>query len=152
MPAPSAAATAQNSTMRPPRATSIPLSGFRPFSCGTGNFFLSALVSKCNRTSRVHKFLSVYFSWVGGGGLEIDNLLHCDVAVTDWAATPCEYGADRQPGFGRGIEMTPRNWILLITPLAVALGAPARGADLPVKAPPTKAPVAAPYSWTGWYI
>lgn len=43
-----------------------------------------------------------------------------------------------------------------VAPLAVALCAlsigPALGADLPVKALPVKAPVAAPYSWTGWYL
>jgi outer membrane immunogenic protein len=47
------------------------------------------------------------------------------------------------------------NWCLLLTgaPLAFALGAPAAlGADLPVKALPVKAPVAAPFSWTGWYM
>lgn len=49
--------------------------------------------------------------------------------------------------------MTRGNWILLLTgaPLAVALGAPALGADMAVKAP-LKAPAAAPYSWTGWYL
>jgi outer membrane immunogenic protein len=55
---------------------------------------------------------------------------------------------------GRGIEMTRRNWCSLLTaaPLAAALGAPALGADMAVKAPLVKAPVAPPYSWTGWYI
>jgi outer membrane immunogenic protein len=51
-------------------------------------------------------------------------------------------------------------WSLLLTsaPLAIALGAapgstPVLGADLAVKAEPlVKAPVAAPFSWTGWYI
>jgi outer membrane immunogenic protein len=36
--------------------------------------------------------------------------------------------------------------------LVLALGASALAADLPVKAPPLKAPILAPYSWTGWYI
>jgi outer membrane immunogenic protein len=36
--------------------------------------------------------------------------------------------------------------------LVLGLGVPAVAADLPVKAPPRKAPVIAPYSWTGWYI
>jgi outer membrane immunogenic protein len=55
---------------------------------------------------------------------------------------------------GRSIEMTRTNWSLLLTgiPLAVALGAPALGADMAVKAPIPKAPIAAPYAWTGWYI
>ena len=50
--------------------------------------------------------------------------------------------------------MTRKNWNLLLTvaPLALILGAPALGADMAVKAPLLKAPVAAPYSWTGWYI
>ncbi len=54
--------------------------------------------------------------------------------------------------------MKRSHWSLLLTtaPLALALGAaatPALGADLPVKAQPVvKAPVAAPFSWTGWYI
>jgi len=36
--------------------------------------------------------------------------------------------------------------------LVLGLGVSALAADLPVKAPPRKAPVVAPYSWTGWYI
>lgn len=47
--------------------------------------------------------------------------------------------------------MRRSNWGILLTgaPLALSLGAaPALGADLPVKA----LPVAAPFSWTGWYI
>jgi len=36
--------------------------------------------------------------------------------------------------------------------LVLAFGMPALSADLAVKAPPLKAPIAAPYSWTGWYI
>jgi outer membrane immunogenic protein len=36
--------------------------------------------------------------------------------------------------------------------LVLGLGVPALAADLPVKAPPRKAPVVVPYSWTGWYI
>jgi len=36
--------------------------------------------------------------------------------------------------------------------LVLGLGVPALAADLPVKALPRKAPVVAPYSWTGWYI
>jgi outer membrane immunogenic protein len=56
--------------------------------------------------------------------------------------------------FGAGIGMTRRNCSMLLTgaSLVLALGAPALAADLPVKAPPLKAPVVAPYSWTGWYI
>ena len=37
-------------------------------------------------------------------------------------------------------------------PLLFALGVPALGADMAVKAPPLATPVAAPYTWTGWYI
>jgi outer membrane immunogenic protein len=51
--------------------------------------------------------------------------------------------------------MIRSNWGLLLTgaPLAFALCAgPALGADLAVKAMPVKVPVAAPFSWTGWYI
>ena len=55
--------------------------------------------------------------------------------------------------------MIRSNWTQLLAgaPLAFALAAPvalspALGADLPVKALPMKAPVAAPFSWTGWYI
>jgi outer membrane immunogenic protein len=51
--------------------------------------------------------------------------------------------------------MIRSNWGLLLTgaPLAFALAAPAAfGADLAVKALPVKAPVAAPFSWTGWYM
>jgi outer membrane immunogenic protein len=47
---------------------------------------------------------------------------------------------------------THRRLLLGAAPLAVALAAPAFGADLPVKALPVKAPVAVPFSWTGWYI
>src|SRR5579871_6804326 len=56
--------------------------------------------------------------------------------------------------FGRGMKMTQKNWGLLFTaaPLVLALSAPALGADMAVKAPLLKAPMAAPYSWTGWYI
>jgi outer membrane immunogenic protein len=36
--------------------------------------------------------------------------------------------------------------------LVLGLGVPAFAADLPVKAPPRRAPVIVPYSWTGWYI
>jgi outer membrane immunogenic protein len=35
---------------------------------------------------------------------------------------------------------------------AFVLGMPALGADMAVKAPPLKAPIVPPYSWTGWYI
>jgi outer membrane immunogenic protein len=51
--------------------------------------------------------------------------------------------------------MIRSNWGLFLagTPLAFALAAPtAFAADLPVKALPVKAPVAAPFSWTGWYM
>jgi outer membrane immunogenic protein len=50
--------------------------------------------------------------------------------------------------------MTRRSWNLLLTlaPLSLALGLPARGADMAVKAPLYKVPTAAPYSWTGWYL
>ena len=50
--------------------------------------------------------------------------------------------------------MTRKSWNLLLTvaPLALALGTPALGADMAVKAPLYKAPMAVPYSWTGWYI
>jgi outer membrane immunogenic protein len=54
--------------------------------------------------------------------------------------------------------MIRSNWTQLLAgaPLAFALVAPALspavGADLPVKALPVKAPLAAPFSWTGWYI
>ena len=37
-------------------------------------------------------------------------------------------------------------------PLVLALGMPALGADMAVKAPPLGTPIVAPYSWTGWYI
>jgi outer membrane immunogenic protein len=55
---------------------------------------------------------------------------------------------------GLGAEMTGTNWKLLlaVAPLGLALGAPALGADLSAKAPLYTAPVAAPYSWTGWYV
>jgi outer membrane immunogenic protein len=36
--------------------------------------------------------------------------------------------------------------------LVLGLGVPALAADLPVKAPPRRAPVFVPYAWTGWYI
>ncbi len=36
--------------------------------------------------------------------------------------------------------------------VVLAVGAPALAADLPVKAPPLKAAIVTPYSWTGWYI
>ena len=51
--------------------------------------------------------------------------------------------------------MIRSNWGLFLAgaPLAFALAAPtAFAADLPVKALPLKAPVAAPFSWTGWYM
>jgi outer membrane immunogenic protein len=51
--------------------------------------------------------------------------------------------------------MVRSHWGLLLTaaPLAFGLAAPAAlGADLAVKALPVKAPVAAPFSWTGWYM
>lgn len=50
--------------------------------------------------------------------------------------------------------MTQRNWSSLLAgvTLAVALDAPTLGADMAVKAPLLQAPLAAPYSWTGWYI
>jgi outer membrane immunogenic protein len=51
--------------------------------------------------------------------------------------------------------MIRSNWGLLLAgaPLALALAAPAAlGADLAVRPLPVKAPVAAPFSWTGWYI
>jgi outer membrane immunogenic protein len=50
--------------------------------------------------------------------------------------------------------MTRKNcglW-LAVALLALALGVPALGADMPVKAPALKTLTAAPYSWTGWYI
>src|SRR5262249_19130581 len=52
-----------------------------------------------------------------------------------------------------GIEMTRSNCSMLLAgaPLVLALGVPALAADLAVKAP-IKAPLAASYSWTGWYI
>jgi outer membrane immunogenic protein len=55
---------------------------------------------------------------------------------------------------GAGIGMTRSNCSMLLTgaSLALALGAPALAADLPVKAPLLKSPIVAPYSWTGWYI
>ncbi len=53
-------------------------------------------------------------------------------------------------------RVSRRNWGLLLAgaPLVLALGgAPASAADLSVQAMPVfKAPVAAPFSWTGWYI
>jgi outer membrane immunogenic protein len=50
--------------------------------------------------------------------------------------------------------MKRNHWALLLSvvPLAFVFGAPARGADMLVKAPLYKAPAALPYSWTGWYI
>ncbi len=42
--------------------------------------------------------------------------------------------------------------LLTGAPLLLTLGMPALGADMAVKAPPLKAPIAPPYSWTGWYI
>jgi len=57
------------------------------------------------------------------------------------------------------LEMTRRNRRLpliaaplVIAPLVLSLSVPVRGADLAVKAPRVKAPAAAPYLWTGWYI
>jgi len=69
---------------------------------------------------------------------------------------PCEnaegrIGASREIRFG--IEMTRKNWNLLLTtiaPLTMVFGAPALGADMAVKAPPF--PSTAPYVWTGWYV
>ena len=63
-----------------------------------------------------------------------------------------KYGDDM--GLGRHIGMTRKNRGLLfaVAPLALAVGAPALGADMPVKAPPYQAPMATPYSWTGWYL
>src|SRR5262245_10678444 len=59
-------------------------------------------------------------------------------------------------GWGSRNRVSRRNWGLLLTgaPLVLALGGvPALAADLSVQAPPAfKAPVAAPFSWTGWYI
>src|SRR5262249_25973296 len=53
-----------------------------------------------------------------------------------------------------GIEMTRSNCSMLLAgaSLVLTLGVPALAADLPVKAPPLKAPTVAPYMWTGWYI
>src|SRR5580704_16776695 len=50
--------------------------------------------------------------------------------------------------------MTRKIWNLplAVAPLALAFGAPALAADMAVKAPLYKAPIAAPYAWTGWYI
>jgi outer membrane immunogenic protein len=53
--------------------------------------------------------------------------------------------------------MTRSNCRMLLTgtPLALGvlvIGMPALGADMAVKAPPLKAPIVPPYSWTGWYI
>lgn len=51
--------------------------------------------------------------------------------------------------------MRRRNRIVLLTgaPLVLTVAlAPAMGADLAVRSKPVKAPVAAPFSWTGWYI
>jgi outer membrane immunogenic protein len=50
--------------------------------------------------------------------------------------------------------MTRKIWKLplAIAPLALTLGAPALAADMAVKAPLYKAPIAVPYAWTGWYI
>jgi outer membrane immunogenic protein len=84
-------------------------------------------------------------------------LLHCGVTVTDCAACPCEDVVKRSTWISYAeMAMTRSSWGLLLTgaPLALALGAaPALSADLPVKAQPiVKAPVLAPYSWTGWYI
>jgi outer membrane immunogenic protein len=42
--------------------------------------------------------------------------------------------------------------LLAGAPLLLALGGPALGADLPVKAPPLTTPLPASYAWTGWYI
>src|ERR1700736_2129132 len=46
------------------------------------------------------------------------------------------------------------NWNLLLVaaPLALIFGTPALGADMSVRAPLFKAPMALPYSWTGWYV
>src|SRR5215813_10445810 len=61
---------------------------------------------------------------------------------------------DHHVRFGAGIVMTRSNCSMLLigAPLVLALGVPALAADLAVKAPPFKAPIVAPYSWTGWYI
>ena len=50
--------------------------------------------------------------------------------------------------------MTRSNCSMLLAgaSLVLGLGVSALAADLPVKAPPRKALVVAPYSWTGWYI
>src|SRR5215475_15680284 len=51
-------------------------------------------------------------------------------------------------------QMTRSNCSMLTAaaPLLLALGVPALGADMAVKAPPLAVPVAVPYTWTGWYI
>jgi outer membrane immunogenic protein len=51
-------------------------------------------------------------------------------------------------------KMKRKHWTLLLSvaPLALAFGAPARGADMPAAVPLYKAPAPLPYSWTGWYI
>src|SRR6266478_1387292 len=61
---------------------------------------------------------------------------------------------DHHARFGAGIEMTRSNCSMLLAgaSLVLGLGVPALAADLLVKAPPRKAPIVAPYSWTGWYI
>src|SRR5258705_7370349 len=61
---------------------------------------------------------------------------------------------DHHARFGAGIEMTRSNCSMLLAGASLVLGlsVPALAADLLVKAPPRKAPVVVPYSWTGWYI
>src|SRR5258708_19174182 len=85
---------------------------------------------------------------------KVNKVWQCGAMATDRAMQPCEYRGDDQTGFGFGIEMTRKSWNLLLTvaPLALVVGVPALGADMAVKAPLYKAPMAAPYSWTGWYI
>jgi outer membrane immunogenic protein len=66
----------------------------------------------------------------------------------------CEYAANPQIKLRADIAMTRTNCSMLAAgaPLLLALGVPALGADMAVKAPPFTVPLAAPYSWTGWYI
>src|SRR5260370_24873162 len=61
---------------------------------------------------------------------------------------------DHHTRFGAGIEMTRSNCSMVLAgaSLVLGLGVPALAADLPVKAPPRKAPIVVPYSWPGWYI
>jgi hypothetical protein len=84
--------------------------------------------------------------------LPTHNVLDCSAAATDIAGRPCETDQRISPEPGLGTEMTRknRNLLLAVAPLALALGAPALGADMLVKA--RLAPMVVPYSWTGWYI